>query len=101
MNSQIRGSSCFDENQPYNTSFDTCGPAWLSSILSVVPSKCQIPVKRRTMNNYEIRVEGHLDLQWSEWLDGLTISHDGEGNSVLRGRIVDQAALHGVLMKIR
>ena len=53
------------------------------------------------MNNYEIRVEGHLDLQWSEWLDGLTISHDGEGNSVLRGSLVDQAALHGVLMKLR
>ena len=53
------------------------------------------------MNNYEIRVEGHLDLEWSEWLDGLTISYDGEGNTVLRGSLVDQAALHGVLMKIR
>jgi hypothetical protein len=53
------------------------------------------------MNNYEIRVEGYLDLQWSEWLDGLTISYDGEGNTVLRGSFVDQAALHGVLMKIR
>jgi hypothetical protein len=53
------------------------------------------------MNNYEIRVEGQLDLHWSEWLDGLTISYDGEGNTVLRGSLVDQAALHGVLMKIR
>ena len=53
------------------------------------------------MNNYEIRVEGHLDLEWSEWLDGLTISYDAEGNTVLRGSLVDQAALHGVLMKIR
>jgi hypothetical protein len=53
------------------------------------------------MNNYEIRVEGHLDPEWSEWLDGLTISYDGEGNTVLRGSLVDQAALHGVLMKIR
>ena len=53
------------------------------------------------MNNYEIRVEGQLDLQWSEWLDGLTINSDGEGNTVLRGSLVDEAALHGVLMKIR
>ena len=53
------------------------------------------------MNNYEIRVEGHLDPEWSEWLDGLTISYDGEGNTVLRGSLVDEAALHGVLMKIR
>ncbi len=53
------------------------------------------------MNSYEIRVEGHLDQQWSEWFEGLTISHDGEGNTALRGSLVDPAALHGVLMKIR
>lgn len=45
------------------------------------------------MNTYEIRVEGHLDLEWSEWLEGLTISHDGEGHTVLRGSLVDLAAL--------
>ena len=53
------------------------------------------------MNSYEIRVEGHLDQEWSEWFEGLTISHDAEGNTVLHGPRVDQAALHGVLMKIR
>ena len=53
------------------------------------------------MNCYEICVAGQLDQHWSEWLEGLTISYDSEGNTVLRGALVDQAALHGVLMKIR
>ena len=41
------------------------------------------------MNSYEIRVEGHLDQEWSEWFEGLTISHDAEGNTVLHGPLVD------------
>ena len=53
------------------------------------------------MNIYEIRVKGHIDQHWSAWFEGLHISHDDEGNSVLRGRLVDEAALHGVLMKVR
>jgi hypothetical protein len=52
------------------------------------------------MNHYEIRVKGQLDHQWSEWFEGLAISHDGEGNTILHGPLVDQAALQGVLMKI-
>jgi len=53
------------------------------------------------MNLYEIRVKGHLDQHWSTWFEGLTISHDGDGNTVLRGPLVDEAALHGVLIKVR
>jgi hypothetical protein len=53
------------------------------------------------MNWYEIRVQGHINQRWSEWFDGLTISYDAEYNSVLRGPLVDEAALHGVLNKIR
>ena len=53
------------------------------------------------MNLYEIRVMGHLDQHWSTWFEGLTISHDGDGNTVLRGSLVDEAALHGVLIKVR
>lgn len=53
------------------------------------------------MNIYEIRVKGQLDQQWSAWFEGLTISHDGDGNTVLRGPLVDEAALHGVLIKVR
>ena len=53
------------------------------------------------MNVYEIRVKGHLDLHWSAWFEDLTISHDDDGNTILRGALVDEAALHGVLMKVR
>jgi hypothetical protein len=53
------------------------------------------------MNWYEIRVQGGLDQDWSEWFDGLTISHDPDGNTVLRGPLTDEAALHGVLIKVR
>ncbi len=50
---------------------------------------------------YEIKIIGHLDQDWSEWLGGLQITPDGEGNTLLSGVIPDQAALHGLLVKIR
>ena len=50
---------------------------------------------------YEIRVKGHLDGRWSEWFEGLTITNLESGAAVLSGEIVDQAALHGVLSKVR
>ncbi len=50
---------------------------------------------------YEIRVQGRLDQRWSTWFDGLTISYEGEDITVLRGSLVDEAALHGVLIKVR
>lgn len=53
------------------------------------------------MHCYTIRVQGQLDLHWSAWFDGLTISHDTDGNTVLYGPLVDEAALHGVLSKVR
>jgi hypothetical protein len=48
-----------------------------------------------------ITVKGHLDQRWSEWFDGLTITHLKTGESVLTGHLPDQAALHGVLTKVR
>jgi hypothetical protein len=50
---------------------------------------------------YEFRVQGHLDQRWSAWFDGLTLSYEGEDITVLRGPLVDEAALHGVLSKVR
>jgi hypothetical protein len=50
---------------------------------------------------YEFRVQGRLDQRWSTWFDGLTISYEGEDITVLRGPLVDQAALHGILIKVR
>ena len=50
---------------------------------------------------YEFRVEGHLDDRWSDWLGGLAICQQEDGTTVLVGPVVDQAALHGVIVRIR
>ena len=50
---------------------------------------------------YEIRVAGHLSLQWMEWFEGLTITLEDDGNTLLTGPVADQAALHGLLKKVR
>lgn len=49
---------------------------------------------------YEIRVEGHLSDRWSDWFDGLAIRNDPNGETILSGLFVDQAALFGALNKI-
>lgn len=51
--------------------------------------------------HYEIRLKGHLDLSWSEWLDDMTIIHQDNGETLLTGPVADQAALHGVLNRMR
>ncbi len=53
------------------------------------------------MSFYKIRVKGHLDERWSDWFDGLEITNLQNGETMLYGEIVDQAALHGVLAKVR
>jgi hypothetical protein len=50
---------------------------------------------------YEIRLRGHLDDRWAAWFDGLTITRQDNGNTRLTGAVVDQAALHGLLRKVR
>ena len=50
---------------------------------------------------YQITIKGHLDNHWSAWFDNLTISNQPNGETVLCGPLADQAALHGVLIKIR
>ena len=50
---------------------------------------------------YEIRLKGHLDSRWADRFDGLTITLDDNGTTRLTGPVVDQAALHGVLRKVR
>ena len=50
---------------------------------------------------YEIRLAGHLDQRWGEWFDGLALTHQSDGTTVLHGPVVDQAALHGLLQKVR
>ena len=50
---------------------------------------------------YEIRLMGHLDDRWTEWFEGLTITLEENGDTLLSGPVVDQAALHGLLKKVR
>jgi hypothetical protein len=50
---------------------------------------------------YQIRVKGQLGLEWAGWFEGLAITLDDDGDTLLTGPIVDQAALHGLLKKVR
>jgi hypothetical protein len=50
---------------------------------------------------YEIRIKGHFDDRWSDWFGGLTITLEDNGDALLTGPVVDQAALHGLLKKVR
>lgn len=50
---------------------------------------------------YQIRIKGHLSPDWSDWFDGLAITQEDNGETLLSGPVVDQAALHGVLRKVR
>jgi hypothetical protein len=51
--------------------------------------------------HYEIRVNGHLGSRWAAWFDGMTLTNEDDGTTVISGPVVDQAALHGVLQKLR
>ena len=50
---------------------------------------------------YEIRLKGHLNERWADWFDGLTITLKENGDTLLTGPVIDQAALHGLLKKVR
>ncbi len=50
---------------------------------------------------YEIRIKGHLGSQWTDWFEGLTITLEEDGDTLLTGPVIDQAALHGLLKKVR
>jgi len=49
---------------------------------------------------YEIHVEGHLDDRWAAWFDGMRLTNQSDGTTVIGGPVVDQAALHGVLRRL-
>jgi hypothetical protein len=50
---------------------------------------------------YQIRLRGHLDDRWTGWFDGLTITLEDNGDTLLTGPVIDQSALHGLLRKVR
>jgi hypothetical protein len=57
--------------------------------------------KRAQAMVYQIRIEGHLGPQWTEWFGGMTITPEDDGDTLLTGPVEDQAALHGLLRKVR
>ena len=56
---------------------------------------------RTGIPHYEVRVRGHLGARWAAWFDGLSLTAADDGTTVIRGPVVDQAALHGLLQKLR
>ncbi|MBK9093311.1 MAG: hypothetical protein IPM84_11125 [Anaerolineae bacterium] len=50
---------------------------------------------------YQIRLKGHLGREWADWFGGLTITLEADGDTLLTGPVIDQAALHGLLKKVR
>lgn len=59
------------------------------------------PTNPHAFEHYELRLLGHLPARWADWFDGLTITHQPDGTTTLAGPIADQAALHGLLRKVR
>ena len=53
------------------------------------------------MEPVEVRIQGHLDPQWAEWLDGFTLMHTDQGETILTGSATDQAAFYGLIAKLR
>ena len=64
----------------------------MNAAQEVIPSQPMI---------YQIRIKGHLGRQRADWFEGLTINLEDDGNTLLTGPVVDQAALHGLLKKVR
>jgi hypothetical protein len=50
---------------------------------------------------YQIRIKGHLGREWTDWFEGLTVTLEDDGTTLLTGLVIDQAALHGLLKKVR
>jgi hypothetical protein len=55
----------------------------------------------RDSGRYEIRVRGHLESRWAVWFDGMSLTNESDGTTRIRGPVIDQAALHGLLHRLR
>ena len=66
-----------------------------------MPDSVESDVNAEQPTVYEIRLKGYLDHQWTAWFGGLAITLQGNGDTLLTGPVVDQAALHGLLRKVR
>jgi hypothetical protein len=59
------------------------------------------PGGHRGAGRYEIRLQGHLSSRWAAWFDGMSLTNASDGTTTISGHVVDQAALHGLLQKVR
>jgi hypothetical protein len=66
-----------------------------------MPNELTPPTDSEEPAIYHIRIKGHLGQHWADWFEGLTITPQDNGETLLTGRVVDQAALHGLLRKVR
>jgi hypothetical protein len=66
----------------------------MSNKLNPKKDQCQTTI-------YQIRIKGHLGREWTDWFEGLTITLEDNGDTLLTGPVIDQAALHGLLKKVR
>ena len=66
-----------------------------------MPTTDRSPRRCGELQRYEVRVQGHLDARWADWIEGLAFTREADGTTTLRGPPVDQAALHGLLARIR
>ena len=58
-------------------------------------------VEGREARRFEIRIQGHLETRWAAWFEGMGLTHAADGTTALDGMVADQAALHGLLQKLR
>jgi len=59
------------------------------------------PIRYTVPGRYSIRIKGHLHARWAAWFDGMTLTPESDGSTVIEGPVADQAALHGLLSKLR
>jgi hypothetical protein len=80
------------------------------TVRAVVPARDRYSVMSNEANPqrepgeplvYQVRVRGHLRREWTDWFGGLTVTPEDDGNTLLTGAVIDQAALHGLLKKVR
>ena len=67
----------------------------------VIPEKFNPKTDPGQTTIYQIRIQGHLGSQWSDWFEGQTMTLEDNGDTLITGPVVDQAALHGLLKKVR
>ena len=73
-------------------------PYWMKQVM---PDERKQVHESPDTATYQIRIEGHLGQQWADWFDGMSIRPDIGGDTLLTGPLPDQAALHGLLKKVR